>query len=804
MAVQYGKLSPMDEKTLQILEYPTILKQLSERCHFQPAVEQALTLRPLVDLDTIRRLQGETAGAVRLLDDHPGFTVGGARDLRPIVEDAGKGILLDPPRLLNVKYTLIAGRELGRFLEKREGTYPLLEKLVEGLPGSTGLISRITQVISDQEEVLDSASPRLGQIRRDLKIQHNRLRERMDAMLQNPAVAKHLQEGIITQRGGRYVLPVRADAKNKIPGIVHDQSASGATLYIEPQKMVEINNRYRQLELEERDEVRRVLTECTRLVAEQAEPLRSLVEVLVKFDLALARGRYAEAQGAVQPELHPFPRRMSDRHPGVVLRLFSARHPLLDPDQVVPIDVALDEQTYALIITGPNTGGKTVTLKTVGLLALMAQSGLHIPCASGSALSLFSNVFADIGDEQSIEQSLSTFSSHITTIIAILERADRRSLVILDELGAGTDPQEGAALARALMTSLLERGITTLVTTHHPDLKAYAHSAPGVVNASVEFDIESLQPTYHLTVGLPGRSNALAIARRLGLAEDIIETAKTSLDPADLQADDLLDEIRRQRRLSQEAREAAERGRQEAEQLRDQLADRLEEIEEERLDALEEARRKSREEVRSLKDELQRIREELSRQAEPKRALEDLEEKIEQVEEEVSRPVVRRRPEPLPGPSRPIAEGDRVVIRSLDREGVVQNLDGEDAEVQMGPIRVRAKLADLRHAGGQQQAEKAEERSSSTIRVPKDVSSPGTELDLRGQRVDEALTNLEYFLDKAFIAGLPYVRIIHGMGSGRLRSAVRRAVKSHPQVVQYEPGREGEGGDGVTVITLQE
>lgn len=803
ISVGYGTLSEMDTKTLQSLDYPTILNQLEQHCHFQPARDAVQRLTPLVDMEQIRQLQEETAEAVKLLDHQPGFTIGGARDLRPLLKDAVKGIVLDEARLLNIKYTLVAGRKLRRFFDKQQESFPLLFELAGHLPQSTGLISLISQSISDEERVLDEASSALAQIRRDLKVQHNRLQKRIESMVKNPAVAKHLQEPIVTQRNNRYVLPVRADARKIVHGIVHDQSASGATLYIEPQQMVDGSNRYRQLELEEKNEVQRILKAISSRVAEKKEALISLVEILIDLDLALARGRYAEELGAVKPVLRPFPKKIQPGHPGVVLRLFSARHPLLDSGSVVPIDVALDDQTYALIITGPNTGGKTVTLKTVGLLALMAQTGLHLPCASGSELSLFSNIFADIGDEQSIEQSLSTFSSHITKIISILEKADRCSLVILDELGAGTDPQEGAALARALMTFLLERGITTLVTTHHPDLKAYAHATPGVINASVEFDLDSLQPTYHLTVGLPGRSNALAIARRLGLPEEIVTKAKSSLDPSDLRADDLLEEIRHQRQLSEEARQAAERARQEAEELREQLAKRLDEIEEERVDTLESIRLEAREELNLLTEKVHQLQSRLSEQSLGKEEVSDLEEKIDQVEKKVSQPVERSRPAPLPGPSRPVEVGDWVLVRSLDKEGAVQSLNGDDAEIQVGSIRVRADLADLRHAENLQQ-ESSEGDRPSTIRTPRDVSSPGTELDLRGQRVDEALNNLEYYLDKAFIAGLPYVRIIHGMGMGRLRSAVRKAAQSHPQVVSYQSGEEREGGDGVTVITLQE
>ncbi|MFN2281004.1 MAG: endonuclease MutS2, partial [Anaerolineales bacterium] len=419
----------MDQKTLTTLEYPRILNALADLCHFNPAREQALDLHPLNDLEAVRSLQRETAEALDLLTLHPATTIGGARDLRPITADARRGKVLEATRLLEVKDTLVASRNLARMMSKLEGDYPSLSRLSAELPDAQGLINEITKVVSDQGEILDSASPKLANIRKDLVIRRTRLRTRMESILRSPEVSKYLQEAIITQRNGRYVVPLKAEARSSLLGIVHDQSASGATIYIEPQSMVEANNLYRQLELDERDEIHRILAELTARVAEHAEELDNLVDTLTKIDLALARGRYALALNAIEPKLHPFPKKIPEGHPGVVLRLYSARHPLLKGEGVVPIDVALDEETYGLIITGPNTGGKTVTLKTVGLLALMAQTGLHIPAAGKSEISLFSSIYADIGDEQSIEQSLSTFSGHITNIIKILKNIDHRSLV---------------------------------------------------------------------------------------------------------------------------------------------------------------------------------------------------------------------------------------------------------------------------------------------------------------------------------------------------------------------------------------
>ena len=372
----------MDQKTLKTLEYPRILAALAAHCHFNPARERALEIQPSIDLEEVRGLQRETSNAVALLTLHPGTTIGGARDLRPIVEDALRGIILDPSRLLQVKDSLVAARNLKRVFQKDQGEFPTLESISEQLPDSLGLVSLISKVVSEQDGILDTASDKLGQIRRDLRTQHTRLKNSMNQMLKKPEVAKYLQESIITQRNGRYVLPLKAESRTNVPGIVHDQSTSGATIYVEPQVMVEANNKFRKLELDERDEIQRILAQLTTKVAEHGSVLQEMVEILIRLDLAFARGRYALELNAFPATLHPFPKKQGKSHPGVVLRLFGARHPLLDPHQVVAIDVALDKDTYALIITGPNTGGKTVTLKTVGLLVLMAQSGLHIP-ASG-------------------------------------------------------------------------------------------------------------------------------------------------------------------------------------------------------------------------------------------------------------------------------------------------------------------------------------------------------------------------------------------------------------------------------------
>ncbi|MCJ7660930.1 MAG: endonuclease MutS2 [Anaerolineales bacterium] len=793
----------MDEKTFQTLEYSKILERLASLAAFAPSAEKARNLRPTNDLEEARIRLAETSEAVNLLVSHSDISIGGARDIRELVDLAEHGGVLSPPDLLDIKYTLVSARNLARTFERMEDQYPVLFDLTAQFPPPLGLIDTISRTISERSEILDTASDKLGNIRRDMRIAHDRLLTKMQRIVSDPNNTPYLQETLITQRDGRYVLPLRAEFKGRIRSVVHDQSTSGATLFVEPLSVVELNNEYRELQLAERDEERRILKGLSSMVGSFAYELIQAVEIIAELDFILVRGKFSEKIAGTEPVLHAFKNPESGKHPGSVIRLYQARHPLLDPKTVVPIDVELDPQTYALVITGPNTGGKTVTLKTVGLIALMAQSGLHIPTQSGSEISIFVNIFADIGDEQSIEQSLSTFSGHITNIIRIMDEADNHSLVILDELGAGTDPQEGAALAQAILSHLLERGITTLVATHYPELKTYAHARPGVINASVEFDVETLRPSYHLTIGLPGRSNALLIADRLGMPEEIIDTARQGFSPDDLRSEDLLDEIHRQRDLSRQARSVAEETRHETEHLRAELIERLDNIEEERRDILENARRDNEAEVEKLREEIQQVKRSLARARQPLDALNTIEEQAEALEETVNEPISLRQPtisassnKPV---SRPVRLGDKVKLRTFNQQGVVTSLGEEEAEVQVGILRVRTRLSDLELSGSMLE-------STETTAPPVDQTatykpaSPGVELDLRGLRADEALDALDNYLDTAYLSGMPYVRIIHGKGTGKLRQVVRLALSQHAHVKSFEGGGDKEGGEGVTVV----
>lgn len=796
----------MDAKSLETLELSSILEHLASYAAFSASKELARDLRPTSVLDEARRRQAETSEARTLLSVKTDLTIGGAHDLRPQATAAARGAVLEPTQLLDLKGTLIASRTLRRLFDKLGDSYPALATLASNLVPTPDLIDCITKKLDDRGEVLDTASEKLAAIRRDLMIVHDRLIGKLQRLLGDPKVAPLLQEPIITLRDGRFVIPLRSDFKGKIKSVIHDQSASGATLFIEPLTVVDLNNQMRELQLAERDEVRRILAELSHQVGEQAEAISQTTEALANLDLAFAKARYAEKIKATEPILKAFEARADSAHPGSTLRLLAARHPLLSPETVVPIDLILDPDTFSLVITGPNTGGKTVSLKTAGLLVLMAQCGLHIPSLSGSELSVFDAVYADIGDEQSIEQSLSTFSSHISNIIRILKHAGPKSLVALDELGAGTDPQEGAALARAILSALLDRRATTLVATHYPELKTFAHATHGVQNASVEFDLESLRPTYHLTIGLPGRSNALAIAKRLGLNQTIVELARKMVSPEELQVEDLLDEIYRQRDAARQERAEAEEARERMQEMETDLARRLDAIGEERLELLRQARSEAEEEVETVHEELRNLRRRLAAAAQPLDALESIEEELRELEDEVSEPVVQPVGE-RSLPDRQFRLGDTVRLNMINAEGVITSLNQSQVEVQVGRLRVRARTDELSRIekskeeveGGQARIVDDGLKIHSGLGMPQ---APPLELHLRGLTVDEALEKLELRLDAAFLAGMPFVRVVHGKGTGKLREAIRRALRDNTYVASFEPGKSGEGGDGVTVIRL--
>jgi len=804
----------MDSKTLKVLEYPKILERLAGFCDFSASMDLARALDPTSSYELATARIAETTEARKLLSMQS-TGIGAAHDIRPQADLAARGGVLDPHTLLDVKSTLISCRDLKKAFEKKTDEYPRLTQIALGLPETHGLVDAITRILSDRGEILDSASLKLGDIRRSLRVSQDRLMTRLQKYVTDSKTVSMLQEPIVTQRDGRYVIPLRAEFKGKIKSIIHDQSSSGATLFVEPLPIVEANNEIRELQLAQRDEERRILAEVSAQVGDHASELKYGVENLAVLDLAFAKAKFAEELHASEPalrELKVAGLKVADSKPSTfqpsnlpTLKLIDARHPLLDPNNVVPIDVDPREGTQAIVITGPNTGGKTVSLKTVGLLVVMAQSGLHIPVQSGSELPCFHSVYADIGDEQSIEQSLSTFSGHITNIIRILKKMDHRSLVIFDELGSGTDPQEGAAIARAILNHLLETGAMTLVATHYPELKTFAHSTDGVVNASLEFDIKTLQPTYKLTLGLPGRSNALAIAQKLGLPQSIIDSAKAEMNPLDLRADKLLDDIRKERNRTSREREKLEKARNRLEAQTHELEKRLEKIEDERRETLAKARAEGELEVAVLKSNIDSMKSQLKKASQPLQAIKAIEEKMEKMEELVEQPVERQMFNVQRSTFNEVLKlGERVSVSTLNAEGVVTALGESDAEVQIGTLRVRARLSDLVRKASDQSSviSKQVTASRESSIIHRQSSSPGMEVDLRGLVSEDALDKMERYLEQSYLSGLPFVRIIHGKGTGKLRQAVREALRGHEYVKSFEEGGSTEGGEGVTVAKL--
>jgi len=783
----------MNSKYLQILELPKILERLAERTSFSAGRKLALSLQPSPDADEVARRQGETSEARALLEDRADVSLGGARDVRSLVDRAEHGAMLMPGELLDVRDTLVSGRTLRRSITRLRNQFPLLASAAGRIEECPNVVAEIARCINDRAEVVDGASQSLARIRRELRQAHQRLMAKLERIVSSASNAAFLQEAFVTQRGGRYVIPLKSGSKGRIPGIVHDQSASGATVFIEPLSTVGLNNRWRELQLEEEREVQRILAGLSNTVAEEGEFIKRTVEALAELDLAFAKARYAEEIEGVEPKLVAFSKAADGLHPGSSIQLIKARHPLIDSAMVVPIDVHLDDDYFIVVITGPNTGGKTVSLKTVGLLALMNQCGLAIPADQGSALSVFSDIYADIGDEQSIEQSLSTFSAHITNVISILDQAGEHSLVLLDDLGAGTDPGEGSAIARALLSHFLRRRITAFISTHYPELKFYAHTTPGVENACVEFDLETLSPTYELSIGLPGRSNAFAIARRLGLWPEIVGEAESLVSPESLETEGLLAEIKQAHREALASQEAAKAAQNRVEELEGELRQELADIEKTRREVLSAAREEAQRELEEVRVELRKIRTGLGLAAVTQEWVAQAEDKLASLEPQPVEPVVRPRSTPRDAPSL----GDTVWVVGLQATGEVTELAGDEAEVQVGSFRIRAEVGDLelrRRAARPEITERA-------VSVPR-VSSPGLELNLRGQTTEEALPHLDKYLNDAYLAGLPQVRIVHGKGTGALRRAVRDFVKTHPLVDSYRPGDQYEGGEGATVVKL--
>lgn len=781
----------MTTTILDTLEFDQVLAMLVRHCSFSLAAERALELGPASDHSTVTYLLDVTRQAYELVESRPTFGVGGVRDIREQVSRAALGSILSPTDLLAVLDTVSSARKLRGSFRKIESSiegdaYPAFSEFVDHVADLPNLEGDLKQAIGENGEVLDSASDELRRIRQQLRTAHSRVVERIRRYLTSSDHSSALQELIVTTRDGRYVVPVRSDRRSQLGGIVHDTSASGQTLFVEPYEMVELNNRWRELQAAERHEIERILIWLTEQVAREEEPLLITLDAMAAIDLALAKARFAVSARLNQPVVPPEGTRR--------IVLHQARHPLLDRKIVVPIDIQLGVDFRILVITGPNTGGKTVALKTVGLAVLMAQSGLFIPADPGSELSVFDGIFADIGDEQSIEQSLSTFSSHMTRVIATLGAVTGESLVLFDELGAGTDPQEGAALARTLIEELLDIGCLAITTTHYSELKSFAYMTPHVENGSVEFDLATLSPTYRLLVGIPGRSNALAIASRLGLPEQVLNRARAYLDPDTEHVDALLSEIVSRRNAAEAASREAAQDRRSAEAA-------LREAEQQRAAAQREALLEIEQELAEARAAIRRLERmpvetpvpEARKQASAARK--ELEEATRQVRQ------TQRKRQPALLTNQTLKLGDTVSLTTLGGEGEIVGFspDGLEADIQMGAFKLRQPIDDLR------KVRKAKQQSGAQrISTPPPRQRVDMELNLRGQRAAGVEKELDDYLNDAYLANIPWVRIIHGKGTGALREVVRQFLSGHPLVTHYETPPPNEGGDGVTIVHLRE
>jgi len=774
----------MNAHTLRVLEYDAIRQKVVAHCATPMGAERARQMTPRTDEEAIRVALQQTSEARRLIDLAEEMPLRGVQDVRSAASLARAGGILPPESLLSIADTVESARRLRSFLLTREEKCPALCVLARQLEPLPEVVNEVRRCLREDATVADSASPELARIRQRLRRLHSRITERLQATLNSSRIRNMLQEPVITMRGDRYCLPVKAEYRAQFGGIVHDVSASGATLFMEPQEVVDLGNQIREAQIAEQNEVVRILAQLSALVGKYSDPILLTCDALGELDFINARARLSVEWDAIEPALNTQGK----------IRLRKARHPLLKPP-VVPIDVELGNRFRILLITGPNTGGKTVTLKTVGLLTLMMQSGLHVPADTGTEMAIFQNIFADIGDEQSIEQSLSTFSGHMTNIAATLPHCDEHTLVLLDELGAGTDPAEGAALAQAILDYLLARHARVMATTHYGELKSYAYARQGVQNASVEFDLQTLRPTYHLRIGTPGSSHAIVIAQRLGLPSSVIETAQARLAGRETEATSIMRRLEEEQRHVEEARQAAEQERREAAALRQQLQQRLEQVESERQRLREEVTQEVQHRLYQILQQAEEAYRRLREQPRENRVAQEARQQVRQAAEQVKRLLT-----PPPAASSEIREGDTVRVTTLNVTGTVLQLTPKEAVVQAGAIRVTVPREALRRID-----EKPVSKAP-LVSVPVNLSRAANispEIMLRMQRVDEALANLDQYLSEAYAAGLQQVRVIHGKGTGTLRKAVREYLNTHPLVASYRGADATEGADGVTIVTLK-
>lgn len=787
----------MDAKILKTMEYRKIIEQLVKYTQTPLGGAAAEALSPVTELEEVKRLlQGtEEAFTVDRLKGYPAF--GGIVDINPAVKRARIGGTLNPHELLGVATTLEGARRIKRYLAgmHEDHPIPLLFTLSDAISEQKPLEEAIKRCIDDSAEVMDSASAELAQIRRELRGGEVRIREKLDAMIRSSSVSKMLQDQLITIRGDRFVIPVKAEYRSHFGGIVHDQSGSGATLFIEPESIVAMNNKLRETRLREEREIEVILQKLTALVGDQSELLFYDCDVLAQLDFLFAKARLAREMKATLP-------RMNDRG---FIKLKKGRHPLIAAEQVVPIEVELGNNYSTIIVTGPNTGGKTVTLKTIGLLSLMAMSGLFIPAEEGSQMCVFDAIYADIGDEQSIEQSLSTFSSHMTNIISILKKMTPKSLVLLDEVGAGTDPAEGSALAIAILEHIHSLGCRMVATTHYSELKAYAYERKGVINASMEFDVNTLSPTYRLLVGVPGRSNAFAIAERLGLPGAILDYARGEVKEEDQRVEHMIASLEENRNKAEQQRMEAEKLRSDLEALRARHAAELEKLEQQKDRRLEKAEDEARAIVAKARSEAEKIIGDLRQLAlEEGAAVKEhkliaARKQLDEAEPQQRKKQAARKTAKQP---RRIEAGDEVMVYSLNQKGHVVELAGsKEAVVQLGIMKMKVSLDDLELIGSTPAAKPAQKAVTNLKRTRDDQVR--SELDLRGANLEEALIEVDRFIDEAYLANLGQIYIIHGKGTGILRTGISDYLRRHKHIKSYRLGNYGEGGTGVTVAELK-
>ena len=784
----------ISERTMRTLEFTKIRELLAEGALTETGAERCRQLEPLDDLTSVQAAQEETEEAaviLRYVGSHP---MAPFPDVRQALSTCEKGGTLSAGMLLNVAELLRAARTARDALVTDRENTPVLRGKAEGIFTARNLEKDITDAILSEDEIADRASSELMNIRRHLRGAQDRIKEKLNQMIHSAAMQKYLQDPIITMRGDRYVLPVRAEYRSSVPGLVHDQSSSGATLFIEPMAAVEMGNELKQWEVKEQQEIARILAALSAEAAPYARSMAETVELLSELDFIFAKGLLSRRFTCVQPKIN---------REGY-LHIIRGRHPLIDPEKVVPETVWLGREFTTLVVTGPNTGGKTVTLKTVGLFTLMAQAGLQVPADPGTELAVFEQVFADIGDEQSIEQSLSTFSGHMTNIVRIMHEVTPRDLVLFDELGAGTDPTEGAALAQSILTRLLHIGVRTMATTHYSELKIFALTTKGVENASVEFDVETLRPTYRLSIGVPGKSNAFEISRRLGLPENLIDAARKLLSGDAVRFEDVIANAEYHRQVAEKERQIAQEAGKETIRLRDEAEKLRKEMEARREQTL----RKTREEAKRILEQARRESEtvlsELKKMkknaASGDSSAAELRRRLEHGIDDLSEGLRQETPEESEAP-KTVKPGDRVRILTLGAEGTVLAPPDARGEVslQAGAMKFKANLSQIRllHA--------APEKEKSTVKAKTGTLSRtvSPECDVRGMALEEALGAVELYLDEAVLAGLNEVYIIHGKGTGTLRAGIQQDLRKNKYVKSFRRGMYGEGEDGVTVVTLK-